>query len=52
MLRVTLSALTKGIPPLLAVEYGRRSIPAFARPSFSEVEKTCRNRGEAQPQAA
>ncbi|MBV8731104.1 MAG: flagellar motor stator protein MotA [Acidobacteriia bacterium] len=52
MLRVTLSAFTKGIPPLLAVEYGRRSIPSYARPSFSEVEQTCRNRPDAQPQAA
>jgi chemotaxis protein MotA len=53
MLRVALSAFTKGIPPLLAVEAGRRSIPTHARPSFSEVESTCRQRApEAQQEAA
>jgi chemotaxis protein MotA len=50
MLRVTLSAFNKGISPLLAVEAGRRSIPSHVRPSFSEVENTCRQRGEAQAQ--
>jgi chemotaxis protein MotA len=49
MLRVTLSAFNKGIPPLLAVEAGRRSIPPHVRPEFTEVEKTCRQRApEAQ----
>ncbi len=53
MLRVALAAFTKGVPPLLAVEAGRRSIPMHVRPSFSEVEKTCRQRApEAQPEAA
>jgi chemotaxis protein MotA len=53
MLRITLSAFTKGIPPLLAVEAGRRALPSHVRPSFSEVEKTCRQKApEAQPQAA
>jgi chemotaxis protein MotA len=55
MLRITLSAFTKGIPPLLAVEAGRRSIPTHVRPKFEEVEKTCRNRNaesQAQPEAA
>jgi chemotaxis protein MotA len=49
MLRVTLSAFNKGIPPLLAVEAGRRSLPMHVRPEFTEVEKTCRQRApEAQ----
>ncbi|HLI82961.1 MAG TPA: flagellar motor stator protein MotA [Bryobacteraceae bacterium] len=48
MLRVTLSAFNKGIPPLLAVEAGRRSLPIHARPDFVELEKTCRQR---QPEA-
>jgi len=53
MLRVAMSAFNKGIPPLLAVEVGRRSIPSHMRPSFQEVEKTCRHRGAAaQPEAA
>jgi chemotaxis protein MotA len=44
MLRVTMSAFNKGIPPLLAVEAGRRSLPMHIRPDFTEVEKTCRQR--------
>jgi chemotaxis protein MotA len=49
MLRVTLSTFNKGVPPLLAVEAGRRSLPTHVRPDFSEVENTCRQRApEAQ----
>lgn len=49
MLRVTLSAFNKGVPPLLAVEAGRRSLPTHVRPDFTEVEKNCRQRApEAQ----
>jgi chemotaxis protein MotA len=51
MLRVTLAAFNKGIPPLLAVEIGRRAIPGHVRPKFAELEKTCRNKGEQQPAA-
>jgi chemotaxis protein MotA len=53
MLRAAMSAFNKGIPPLLAVEVGRRTIPICIRPSFQEVEQTCRQRGAAaQPEAA
>lgn len=53
MLRVGMSVFNKGIPPLLAVEVGRRSIPLHIRPSLQEVEKVCRQRGApAQPEAA
>ena len=51
MLRVTIAAFNKGIPPLLAVEIGRRAIPRHARPGFAELEKTCRNKGERPPAA-
>jgi chemotaxis protein MotA len=51
MLRVTIAAFNKGIPPLLAVEIGRRAIPRHARPGFAELEKTCRNKGEQSPAA-
>ncbi|PWT98125.1 MAG: flagellar motor stator protein MotA [Terriglobia bacterium] len=51
MLRVTLAAFNKGIPPLLAVEIGRRSIPGNARPKFTELETTCRNRDAQAPAA-
>jgi chemotaxis protein MotA len=51
MLRVTIAAFNKGIPPLLAVEIGRRAIPGYARPKFAELEKICRNKGEPAPAA-
>src|SRR5579864_8362807 len=51
MLRVTIAAFNKGIPPLLAVEIGRRAIPGYARPKFAELEKVCRNKGEQAPAA-
>jgi len=52
MLRVTLTAFNKGVPPLLAVEMGRRAVPGHARPKFEEVEGSCRNRGAAAEAAA
>jgi len=51
MLRVLLLAFLKGSAPMIAIEMGRRAIPAHARPSFDEMEKACKNRAEA-PQAA
>jgi chemotaxis protein MotA len=36
----------KGMSPILAVEMGRRAIPAHVRPSFDEVEKVCRAKAE------
>jgi chemotaxis protein MotA len=42
VLRVTMIAFMKGISPLLAVEMGRRSVPAHLRPSFNEMEKHCK----------
>jgi chemotaxis protein MotA len=38
-------AFIKGTSPIMAVEIGRRAIPAHVRPSFSEVEKACRDKG-------
>lgn len=52
MLRVTMAAFNKGIPPLLAVEIGRRAIPAHVRPKFAELESTCRNRAPAPAEQA
>jgi chemotaxis protein MotA len=51
VLRVTITAFVKGVPPILAVEVGRRSVPGHVRPSFKDLELVCRNRG-AGPQAA
>jgi chemotaxis protein MotA len=45
VLRVAIVAFMKGTPPVMAVEVARRVVPARVRPSFQELEKTCRNRG-------
>jgi len=52
VLRVLLLAFLKGSAPMIAIELGRRAIPAYARPSFDEMEKTCKNKAEAPAQAA
>jgi chemotaxis protein MotA len=54
VLRVVMLSYIKGISPILAVEMGRRAIPAHVRPTFQEMEKSCREKDEAAaaPQAA
>jgi chemotaxis protein MotA len=54
VLRVLLISFLKGSAPIQAVEVGRRAIPGHLRPSFQEVEKTCRGGGggDAKPEAA
>ena len=47
VLRVLVIAFLKGTAPIMAVEVGRRAIPGHLRPSFQEVEKTCRAGGGA-----
>jgi chemotaxis protein MotA len=43
----------KGMSPTLAVEVGRRAVPEHVRPSFKEVEQSCRQKdGAAAPVAA
>ena len=44
VLRVCMSSFVKGLPPIMAVEMGRRAIPGHVRPGFAEVESNCRNR--------
>jgi chemotaxis protein MotA len=39
VLRVVIIAFMKGVPPTVAVEFGRRAIPSHVRPSFQESEK-------------
>ena len=46
VLRVVMLAFIKGMSPLLAIEMARRAIPEHVRPSFQEVEKTCRQKDE------
>jgi chemotaxis protein MotA len=50
-LRVAVISFVKGSSPILAVEFARRSIPADSRPSFKELETTCRGGGTGAPSA-
>ncbi|MGI8992306.1 MAG: flagellar motor stator protein MotA [Bryobacteraceae bacterium] len=50
-LRVALIAFSKGIAPILSVEFARRTIPADVRPSFKDLEKTCKG-GASSPASA
>jgi chemotaxis protein MotA len=52
VLRVLLLAFLKGAAPMIAIELGRRAIPAHARPNFDEMEKGCKNNSGAQAAAA
>jgi chemotaxis protein MotA len=50
-LRTGLSAFIKGAPPLLAVEFARRSLPHQMRPSFKDAEAAVRSGKSATPEA-
>jgi chemotaxis protein MotA len=52
VLRVLLLSFLKGSAPMIAIEMGRRAIPAHVRPSFDEMEKACKNHGNAAEPAA
>jgi chemotaxis protein MotA len=41
-LRMGLLAFMKGMPPILALEAARRTIPPHVRPTFQEMDKACR----------
>jgi len=43
VLRVLITSFAKGAPPIMAVEVARRAVPGHVRPSFKDVEKTCRS---------
>ncbi len=43
VLRVLLLAFLKGSAPIIAVEMARRAIPAHLRPTFDEMEKSCKS---------
>jgi len=45
VLRVVLLGFLKGSAPMISIEMGRRAIPAHMRPSFDEMEKTCKGGG-------
>jgi chemotaxis protein MotA len=42
VLRVLMLSFLKGSAPIIAIEMGRRAIPAHVRPSFDEMEKRCK----------
>lgn len=52
VLRVLLLSFLKGSAPMIAIEMGRRAIPAHARPSFDEMEKACKNKVQSVEAAA
>jgi chemotaxis protein MotA len=52
VLRVLLLSFLKGSAPIIAIEMGRRAIPAHVRPSFDEMEKRCKNQATAETAAA
>jgi chemotaxis protein MotA len=47
VLRVLLLSFLKGSAPMIAIEIGRRAIPAHVRPTFDEMEKNCKNQSSA-----
>ncbi|HEY1579186.1 MAG TPA: flagellar motor stator protein MotA [Terracidiphilus sp.] len=51
VLRVLLLAFLKGSAPMIAIELGRRAIPARVRPMFEEMEKFCKGQAGAAPPA-
>lgn len=42
VLRVGIISFAKGLPPIMATEFARRTIPADLRPTFQEMEAACR----------
>jgi chemotaxis protein MotA len=42
VLRVLILSFLKGAAPMIAIEMGRRAIPAHVRPNFDEMEKNCK----------
>ena len=42
VLRAGLMAFAKGMAPIIAIEFARRSIPNAQRPGFNEMEKACK----------
>jgi len=52
VLRVMLLSFLKGAAPMIAIEMGRRAIPAHVRPGFDEMEKSCKGGGPSNAAAA
>jgi len=52
VLRVVLVSFIKGVPPTVAVEFGRRAVPGHIRPTFQEAESAIKNKGGDAPAPA
>jgi chemotaxis protein MotA len=52
VVRVMIISFLKGTAPIMAVEVARRAIPGHVRPSFKEMESTCREGGAAAQAAS
>jgi chemotaxis protein MotA len=52
VLRAGLMAFAKGMAPIIAVEFARRSIPHTLRPLFTDMEKSCKASSQAAKAAA
>src|SRR5215831_1721796 len=52
VLRVLLLSFLKGSAPMIAIEMGRRAIPAHARPAFDEMEKHCKSQANTETTVA
>ncbi len=52
VMRVLMVTFLKGTAPIMAVEMARRAIPGNVRPSFKELEATCRGGGAAAAASA
>jgi chemotaxis protein MotA len=52
VLRVMMLSFLKGSAPMIAIEMGRRAIPAHVRPDFNEMEKACKGGGASEAAAA
>ena len=52
VLRVLILSFLKGSAPMIAIEIGRRAIPAHLRPTFDEMEKNCKGHAAGAEAAA
>ena len=46
VLKAGLVGFVKGHPPIMAMEFARRMIPHAERPTFLEMEKTCKGKSK------
>lgn len=51
VLRAGLMAFAKGMAPMISVEFARRAIPHDLRPTFQDMEATCKGRKPGAPEA-